>query len=111
LTAGGVTLALGGWLFASPWMFGYGSMGADALNSVMLGAFVFTTGIAGFGSWVGPGLGLVAVKFLLGLWAIASPWAFGYGGGEAAMWNCIVVGIVIVTMALYRARGILVGYR
>ena len=40
------------------------------------------------------------VCLILGLWLIASPWVLGFTGIEAAMWNAVVLGIVIALMTL-----------
>ena len=41
-----------------------------------------------------------SVNFLLGLWLILSPWALGYSATEAALWNAIVLGLVIGALAI-----------
>ncbi|MCA0272197.1 MAG: SPW repeat protein [Proteobacteria bacterium] len=40
------------------------------------------------------------VCLILGLWLIVSPWALGFTGIESAMWNAVILGIVIVVMTL-----------
>jgi SPW repeat len=105
-TASGINLVLGAWLIASPWIFGYyasaGPLSAGTWNSVVVGALILVIGLTRVVSLVGPGLARVNV--VLGLWTIASPWIFGYAAGEPAMWNSIVVGIVITLLALWSAN-------
>ncbi len=97
----GLLLALGGWLFASPWMFGYGSMGPAAINSVLVGVLIFITGSSAAVSLMGPAL--VSVSVMSGLWTVASPWIFGYAAAEVAMWNDILVGIAVAGRAVFGA--------
>lgn len=40
------------------------------------------------------------VCLVLGLWLIVSPWALGFTGIEAAMWNAVILGVVIVMMTV-----------
>ncbi len=101
-TASGINLVLGAWLIASPWIFGYSAFTAGAWDSVVIGAIIFVIGLTRVVSLVGPALARVNV--VLGLWTIASPWIFGYAGGEPAMWNSIVVGIVVALLALWSAN-------
>ena len=103
-TASSINLILGAWLVASAWIFIYGSgtAAAGAWNSVVVGALIFIIGVTRVVSLVGPLLARVNV--VLGLWTIASPWVFGYGTGEPAMWNSVVVGIVVTLLALWGAN-------
>ena len=96
----GLTLALGGWLLASPWMFGYGTIGSGACNSVLVGALIFATGLGSAVSLMGRAL--TSVSLASGLWTAASPWIFGYAAGEPAKWNNILVGVAVACLALRR---------
>jgi SPW repeat len=40
------------------------------------------------------------ICLVLGLWLIVSPWALGFTTIQAAMWNAMVLGVVIVVMTL-----------
>ena len=42
--------------------------------------------------------GIVGV---LGIWLIVSPFLLGYSGSLPALWNSIVVGLILVATALY----------
>jgi SPW repeat len=99
-SANGLSLTLGGWLFASPWMFGYGEIGVDAWNSVVVGALIFFTGLSPVASLMGSALpGVILVS---GVWTVASPWIFGYTADGPAMWNSILVGIALALVLLRR---------
>lgn len=41
-----------------------------------------------------------AINLVLGLWLIASPWAFGFVTDQAPTWNAWAVGVVIAVAAL-----------
>jgi hypothetical protein len=101
-TASGINLLLGVWLVASAWIFLYDGSSAGAWNSVAVGALIFVIGLTRVVSLVGPLLARVNV--VLGLWTIASPWIFGYAAAEPAMWNSVVVGIVVTLLALWSAN-------
>jgi hypothetical protein len=47
--------------------------------------------------------GLSWANFVLGLWLIAAPVALHYGHSTVAMWNNVIVGIVVAMLAVYRA--------
>ena len=99
-TASGINLVLGAWLVASPWIFGFG--GPAGWNSVVVGGLIFIIALTRVVSLVGSAL--ARVNLVLGLWTIASPWVYAYAGGEPAMWNSIVVGIVVALLALWSAN-------
>jgi len=99
-TASGINLILGAWLVASPWVLIYGTM-TGAWNCLVFGALIFVIGVIRVTSIPGPFSARVNLVF--GLWTIASPWIFGYATGTAAMWNSIVVGILVAVTALWSA--------
>jgi hypothetical protein len=101
--ASGLNLVLGGWLAASPWMFGYGAIGTDACNSVVAGALIFATGLSSFRSLGRPVL--ISVSLLCGFWTLASPWIFGYVDGKPATWNDLLIGLAVEFLALRVAYG------
>jgi hypothetical protein len=39
------------------------------------------------------------INVLLGLWVIISPWIFGLSGNMSALWNSIIVGVVVAILA------------
>jgi SPW repeat len=41
-----------------------------------------------------------SVNVVLGVWLILSPWILGFAASQAAMWNAVVVGVVIAAAAL-----------
>jgi len=47
--------------------------------------------------------GLSWVNFILGLWLILAPFALHYRDLSVAVWNNVIVGIVIAILAIFRA--------
>ncbi len=40
---------------------------------------------------------------LLGIWLIISPWVLGFSGDMAAVWNAVIVGIIVLILGAYNA--------
>jgi hypothetical protein len=40
------------------------------------------------------------VNAVLGAWLVLSPWALGFSGDTAALWNFVVAGVLLVATAL-----------
>jgi hypothetical protein len=103
-------LVLAVWLFLSPWILGFAAGAPVEGEAVAAG---FTT--AAWNAWV---LGVViavlalwaAFRFaewhdwangVLGVWLVASPWILGFAALTAAVWNHVVVGLLIVALAAW----------
>ncbi len=48
-------------------------------------------------------LNVYGIIVLVGLWLIVSPFLLGYAGNAVALWDSIIIGIVIGAIALVRA--------
>jgi hypothetical protein len=94
-----VNLVLGGWLFIAPWVLGYSGLRAPAWNSWIIGVVVAAISIAAliqFTEWE------EWVNAVLGLWLLISPWVLGFAPSSTpALWNHVVLGIVIGGLALW----------
>ncbi len=44
-------------------------------------------------------------SLVLGLWLLLSPWLLGYTSLTNALWNSVIVGILVALMALMHLRG------
>ncbi len=40
-------------------------------------------------------------NLILGLWLIVSPWLLGFSTVAAAMWNSVIVGIVVAALSYW----------
>jgi len=98
-TASGINILLGIWLIVSPWLFDYSGR-APVLNSVYVGALIAM--LAAFRlAALRRSAGLSAINVILGLWTIASPWVYGYAANIGAVWDNLLLGVAIATLACW----------
>lgn len=100
--ASGVNILLGIWLIISPWVYDFatGVGAASTWNSVILGILVVICAANRYASpRSSPGFSWANVVF--GIWALISPWVYGYSGDLAAMWNSVIAGILIALLAIW----------
>lgn len=98
----GTTAVLGLWLIAAPFVFGVS--GTGLWNAVIVGSMI---AIVGGYNWYlttrGEEVNVAGASFnaLLGLWVIAAPFLFD--PGTSALWNDVIVGAVVASLAGYNA--------
>ena len=88
-----INLILGVWLFITPFIFEMtSSTGLAARNGYAFGII-----ICGLSIWalVQPQLWEEWTNLVVGLWLLISPFVLGFTADTAAMWNHIVVGVVV----------------
>ncbi len=95
-----LSMLLGFWLLLSPVILGFYTleMGVAVWHSFILGLVVAAVSIAAltrFYIWE------EWVNVVLGLWLIASPFVLGFTGVTEAMWNHIIVGLLIGADAVW----------
>jgi hypothetical protein len=101
-------LVLAGWLFLSPWIFGFASATARDLDpaTAAWNAWVVAIVIAAYSI-------AAAVKFArwedwvnvaLGAWLVIAPWVLDFDRVTAAVWNHVIVGILIIVLASWDLR-------
>ena len=102
-TMGGLDILAGVWLIIAPFLFNYSANGGSIVSDVVVGILVlFLAGVQVVGdnyrlswpSWI---------NTLLGIWLIVAPFALGYPSGSAAIWNDVVLGIVVVLVSIIGA--------
>lgn len=95
-----VNLALGLWLFAMPF-FGYMPLASSAaVNGYLFGSIITVISVAALvreQSWE------EWLNFAIGIWLLAAPFALGFTGNAFAMWNSLIIGLIIVGDALWAA--------
>lgn len=95
------TLIAGVWFAAAPWVLGYsGSSNAVWYNALAVGAALV---LFSAGALVRPKAWEEVVDLLIGLWAIASPWALGYSAERNLMTNAVVIGLIVAVLAAWTA--------
>lgn len=110
-----VMLVLAVWLFLSPWVLGFAAPmvaageAAAGFTSAAWNAWILGVVIAVLSLWA-------AFQFaewhdwvtgVLGVWLVVSPWIVGFTALGAALWNTVVVGLLILALAaweLWEAR-------
>ncbi len=100
--ASGANAALGIWLIASPWVFDYSGR-APVLNSVLVGALIAMLAALRLAS-LRESAGVSGINLLLGFWTIVSPYASGYFANKGAVGNNIMVGVLVMTLAVWSMR-------
>jgi len=103
--ASGLNLIAGLWLIISPFVLGYTDLNNAMWNSLIVGILVAAMAAArvampGHYPWMS------WANVALGIWLIASPFIYSYprdGVGETAMWNEIVMGIIVAGLGLWSA--------
>ena len=89
-----VNIVLGIWLIISPFILGVHSSGA-LWSNVVAGALV---GILSLLRWSMHQPGWSWLNLILGIWLVISPFVFFLSG--AAMWNNVILGIIVAAFAL-----------
>lgn len=95
-----INMALGLWLFLSPF-FGFGeATGAAALNAYIFGVIiVLLSGTALYLSQIWEEW----INMAIGIWLFVSPFALGFSGMHAVKLNQMDVGVVLFGVALWAA--------
>jgi hypothetical protein len=87
------------WLFVSPWLLGYG--GDAGWNSTIVAAVVAALATVRLAVARVPAAGrLDWLTVLLGAWLILAPAVLDGYGKDAAIWNSVVLGILIAFLAV-----------
>lgn len=95
---------LGLWLFVSPWVLAFGEFNVAVWNAWILGVIIAVAALAALAQyheweeWV---------SLVFGAWLIVSPWVLGFTAATAALWNHVIVGLLVAGMAawsIYRFR-------
>ncbi|SFQ02775.1 SPW repeat protein [Tranquillimonas alkanivorans] len=97
----GTNLALGIWLIIAPFVLGYSGLPAPLWNDLVCGLLIaILAGVrlgkpahAEWASWTNAGIGA---------WLIIAPWVLA-GYLSAAVWNDVIVGIVVLVLGAYSA--------
>lgn len=92
-----VNLILGIWLFLSPW-FGIGVTETAAWNSWIFGAVIAV--MAGW-ALANPQVWEEWVNLVVGIWVLIAPFVLGFTELEGAMWNHIIVGLIVAADAAW----------
>src|SRR5204862_7810917 len=91
-----LSLLLGAWVAASPWIWGYDDVDGAVTSDLVTGAVVMALTVAGI---VLPGLN--ALNVLAGMWLVIAPWLVGYGseGGPVGLSDTLA-GVAIAALGV-----------
>lgn len=99
----GIDVALGLWLFVSPWVFGAYAR-PPAWNSWIVGGAIAIFAAIQLSNPMGLRVWSV-LNIVLGAWAFVSPWVYRYTAETDRFVNSLCVGVVVVLLSAYNARG------
>ncbi len=93
-----MNLALGAWLFFTPFFYGLNTLDAAAWNAYVLG-----TAVVVFAAWAlsQPSRWPEGINLVLGAWLFFAPWLLGFTAVAAAAWNSWIIGLVVGVDALW----------
>jgi hypothetical protein len=89
-------VAVGLWVCAGPWVWGYDDVEGAIATDVLTGAAIAVVFLAGI-----PFPALLSLNVLAGLWLVTAPWLVGFGtaGGPVGL-SDTVAGVVTCALAL-----------
>jgi hypothetical protein len=93
-------LVLGIWLAVSPWAFSYAGEAKPAWNAHVVGVIIAVAAIAAliaFQQWE------EWVNTALAAWLIVSPYLLGFTALTYALWNQLIVGVLVGALAIWAA--------
>jgi hypothetical protein len=99
-----VNFILGLWLIVAPFALFYRGISAALWDNVIVGIIIAV--LAGWRALGKESVRMTVTSWvvaLLGLWTLIAPFALRYTGNANAMWNNVIIGIVVVILATYRA--------
>ena len=94
----------GVWEILAPFILGFSNLAAGVWNNVIVGILLII-----FGAWaalsanVGTGKTLDWISAVLGLWLVVSPFILGTAVVAAALWNDIIVGVIVIILGVWAA--------
>lgn len=99
----GWNIAAGIWLIIAPFILGYGVMTAIR-NDILIGAIVLIFGLVGISSeevrWTR------IINLLAGIWLFFSPFILNYSYLTSALWNDLVLGILVIAFSAWSLSAI-----
>jgi uncharacterized membrane protein HdeD (DUF308 family) len=87
-----INLVCGVLLFVSPWALGFSGDPMAARTAWIGGVIIFFMGLVAlmqFAEWE------EWVALIVGALVIVAPWVLGFAAIHAAMWSCVVLGVIV----------------
>jgi uncharacterized membrane protein HdeD (DUF308 family) len=92
-----INLICGVLLFISPWALRFSGHVLAARTAWVGGVIIFLMGVAAlaqFAEWE------EWVALVVGVLVVISPWVLGFAAIHAAMWTCVVLGIIVALSSI-----------
>ena len=103
-TASVLNVIAGIWLIISPFALGYANPGLRGAewDTVVIGIVVAVL------AWIRAAnplhfVGLSWINFVLGIWLLISPFVLRYSAQPTAMWNDVIMGIIVIVLSICSA--------
>ena len=101
-------IALAGlWEIVAPFIFGMTATTAFLWDAIIVGLALVV-----FGAWAALANNETTIKYLswinavLGLWLIIAPFILSYSSAATAMWNDIIIGLVVLVLGAWAALAV-----
>lgn len=99
-----LVVVMGAWEVLAPFILGASSKAGFMWDAIIIGiALIVLAGWAALSSVTSTVKNLSWVNAVLGLWLIIAPFILGYSNIGAALWNDIIVGIIVLVLAGWAA--------
>ena len=101
-------VALAGlWEIVAPFILGYTATTVALWNAIIIGAVLAVLAVwAALTDNEGNVKALNWVNGILGLWLLVAPFILSYSAVAAAMWNDVIIGIVVTVLAIWAALAV-----
>ncbi len=102
-----IVAIVGVWEVLAPFLLKYTSVTGAMWDAIIIGLALIILGAwAGYSSAPSTVKALSWVNAVLGVWLIIAPFVIGYTGVAAAMWNDIIVGVVVAVLGAWAALAV-----
>lgn len=100
-----LVVVLGAWEFLASFILGYSAKAGALWDAIILGiALVILAGWAALSNQVTTAKSLSWINTILGIWLILAPFIVRYTNLAGALWNDIIVGIVVAVLSVWAAN-------
>ena len=92
-----INLVCGALLFVSPWVLRFSGDAMAARAAWIGGVIIFAMGLVAlmqFAEWE------EWIALIVGALVVIAPWALGFAAIQAAMWSCVVLGVIVVLSSI-----------
>ena len=92
------------WEVIAPFVLSYTRVSSAMWDAIIIGIVLVILGVwAALANSAGTVKGLSWVNAILGLWLIIAPFILSYSSTASAMWNDIIVGVIVVILGVWAA--------